>query len=133
MFVAAVYQKEQDRREGGQDGRECKTGSDEIWLVYGPQTGVVDTATVGVENQYGSAGDLYYYNGSGTAPTEGTSLKAVTAVDQAVFTYELSVGPIIGIDVRNVASATNDNTGRVLQAATTVQVGERIYLPVMTR
>ena len=29
-----------------------KRGSDEIWLVYGPQTEAVDTATVGIENAH---------------------------------------------------------------------------------
>jgi hypothetical protein len=110
-----------------------KTGTDEIWFVYGPQTGTLNTGTVGFENQYGSAGDTVFYNGSGIAPIEGTNLKAVNSVDQAVFTYQLAVGSEIGVDIVNTVAATNDRTGRVLTAATTVHVGERLYLPVMIR
>ena len=110
-----------------------KTGTDEIWFVYGPQTGTIGSATVGIENPYGSAGYSYYYNGVGSAPVEGTTLKAVTQVDQAIFTYALLIDAEIGDNVSNVVEATNTRTGRVMDASAAVQVGERIYLPVLIR
>jgi uncharacterized repeat protein (TIGR01451 family) len=105
----------------------------EIWFAYGPQTGALNTATVGVENRYGSAGESYYFNGSGIAPVEGASLKVVTQVDQALFTYALLVSPELGVDIRNVATATNSHTGRVFQASAIVWTGERVYLPITVR
>jgi uncharacterized repeat protein (TIGR01451 family) len=110
-----------------------KTGTDEIWFVYGPQTGTFDTATVGIEDQYGSTGYTYFYNGAGITPVEGTTLKAVNTVDQAVFTYQLEMGPEIGVDVINTVEVTNDRTGRVITSSARVQVGERIYLPLVIR
>jgi len=110
-----------------------KTGTNEIWFVYGPQTGTINTATVGIENQYGSAGDIYFYNGTGTSPVEGTTLKAINSIDQAVFTYQLAIGPEIGVDVINTVEATNDRTGRVISASARVQVGEQAYLPIVIR
>ena len=110
-----------------------KRGSDEIWFTYGPQTGSVDAATVGIENLDGSAGDTYYYNGTGSAPIEGSNLKVVRNDSQAIFTYDLRVDANIGEDVINLVEATNTNNGTVMQASTIVQVGERIYLPTVMR
>jgi hypothetical protein len=88
---------------------------------------------VGIENQYGSAGFAQYYNGSGTAPEEGTSLKTNNNVDQAIFTYQLQIGSLNAVDVTNVAQATNTRTGRLFQAAATVHVGGRIFVPIVIR
>ena len=110
-----------------------KRGSDEIWFAYGPQTGAVDAATVGIENLDGSAGDSYYFNGTGSAPINGSSLKVVRNDSQAIFTYDLLIDANIGQDVINLVEATNTNNGTVMQASTIVQVGERIYLPTVMR
>lgn len=108
-------------------------GTDGIWFVYGPQTGAITTATVGLENQHGSAGYSYYYNGSGIAPPEGSTLKVIHDVDQANFTYALEMGPTLGWDVTNVVQVTNSRTDRVLQASATVHVSLQIYLPLLIR
>lgn len=107
-----------------------KRGTDQIWFVYGPQTDAVETATVGIENPSGSAGFTYYYNGNSSAPIEGSTLKA-DRIDRAVFTYSLEIGDDIWTDVTNVAEATN--TSSVKQASATVQMGEHIFLPVLSR
>ena len=108
-----------------------KRGTDEIWFVYGPQTGSLSAATVGLENQHGSAGYSYYYNGSGTAPIEGTTLKVINSVDEAILTYALAFGPALGVDVTNVVHVTNSRTDRVLQASATVHVSLQIYLHLL--
>jgi len=110
-----------------------KRGTDEIWFVYGPQTAVLTTGTVGIENRYGNVGFTYFYNGSGTAPVNGTSLKAITSLGTAVFTYALQVGPSKTINIVNLAQAENQSTGEVVQASATVFVGERVYLPLVIR
>jgi minor extracellular serine protease Vpr len=110
-----------------------KTGTDEIWFVYGPQTVPVTTGTVGVENQYGMAGYTHFYNGSGTAPIDGTSLKVLTEVDQAVFTYALELGPTLGVGVTNIATATDTVTNRTIQDSVTIWLGDRQFLPFVVR
>ena len=74
----------------------------------------------------------YFYNSTGTAPTGGTTLKAVH-LTQAVFTYQLEMGAEIGVDVVNTVEVTNDRTGRVYQDSATVQVGAQLYLPMLTK
>ena len=110
-----------------------KRGTDEIWFVYGPQTAALTTGTVGIENRYGNVGFTYYYNGSGTAPVNGTSLKANSSLGMAMFTYALQVGPSKAINIVNLAQAENQSTGEVVQASATVFVGERVYLPLVIR
>ena len=110
-----------------------KRGTDEIWFVYGPQTDAITTATVGLENQHGSAGFSYFYNGTGLAPVEGTTLKAIHSVDQANFTYALEIGSGIGNDVINTAHVTNSHTDRVISNSATVHVGLHTYLPLLVR
>jgi hypothetical protein len=110
-----------------------KRGSDDIWFVYGPQTETIYTATVGIENLNGSAGFTYFYNGAGAVPTNGTSLKVNSEIDQANFSYTLEIGNDYLTDVVNLAEATNTLTGEVTRASTTIQVGERIYLPLLYR
>lgn len=110
-----------------------KKGTDEIWFVYGPQTGTITTATVGLENQHGSAGYTHFYNGSGTAPTEGTTLKAVHDVGQVNFTYALELGPTLGVDVTNTVQAFNTRTESVISASTMVRVAKHIFLPFLIR
>ena len=107
-----------------------KTGTSEIWFVYGPQTDSLATGTVGIENQNGNMGDTYFYNGTGIAPANGTTLKVDNSV---VFTYQLEVGAVIGVDVVNTVEVTNNTFGRVYQDSVTVQVGARLYLPLLIR
>ena len=107
-------------------------GTDQIWFVYGPQTAPISTGTVGVENQFGSVGAVYFYNGGGSAPVEGISLKVGIQNNPEVFSYALLLGPEIG-DVINLAQAENQNTGRVVQALATVYVGRFIFLPLVLR
>lgn len=110
-----------------------KRGSDEIWFTYGPQTGPVETASVGIENIDGSAGYSYYFNGDGSAPVEGSSLKVVRNESQAILEYDLLIDADIGENLINLVEATNTRTGTVMQASTSVQVGERTYLPTVMR
>ena len=110
-----------------------KRGTDQIWYVYGPQTAPLTVGTVGLENQYGSAGYSRFYNGSGIAPTEGTTLKAINSVDEASFTYSLEMGSALGVDVINTVQIINSGTGQVFQDFATVQIGRQIYLPLLIR
>ncbi len=110
-----------------------KRETDEIWFVYGPQTEPLSTATVGLENQYGSAGYSYYYNDSGVAPTAGTTLKAIHTSDAATFTYALEMGPTLGVDVTNTVQVSNSRTDRVLRDSAMVRVGRQLYLPMLIR
>ena len=110
-----------------------KTGTDEIWFIYGPQTGPVDSGTVGIENPDGSSGHTDFYNGVGSAPVEGSSLKVIRNDEQATFGYALEIGADLWRNVINVVEATNTDTGQVIQASAEVRVGERIYMPVVMR
>jgi uncharacterized repeat protein (TIGR01451 family) len=108
-------------------------GTENIWFMYGPLTAAITTGTVGIENLYGSVGDAYFFNGSGTAPVNGTTLKAISNLDAAVLTYALEAGPDKSIDIINVAQAENQLTGQLLQATATVYVGDYIFLPLIQR
>jgi hypothetical protein len=110
-----------------------KTGTDEIWFIYGPQSSSLPYGTVGIEDQEGNTGYTVFYNGVGSAPVEGSSLKAIRITDQATFTYDLEIGADLSKNVVNVAEATNIDNGQVIQASTAVQVGERVYLPILIR
>jgi len=108
-------------------------GTEHIWFVYGPQTAALTTGTVGVENLYGSVGFTYFFNGSGIAPVEGTTLKASAILDSAVYAYSLVMGADKSIDVVNTAQAKNQLTDQLLQATTTVFVGDYVFLPLVVR
>jgi hypothetical protein len=49
-------------------------GSDNITFTYGPYAGNTGDGTTGAENDDGTAGDAYYYDGSGTLPWGGSDL-----------------------------------------------------------
>ncbi|WP_199608745.1 S8 family serine peptidase [Flocculibacter collagenilyticus] len=49
-------------------------GTANIWMVYDNLTELPAALTVGVENDSGTQGTSYYYNGEGTAPVQGASL-----------------------------------------------------------
>jgi uncharacterized repeat protein (TIGR01451 family) len=53
--------------------------SGNIWVTYA-QLGNVSGATVGVENETGTLGSSYWFEGAGTAPAVGTDLKVRTLV-----------------------------------------------------
>ena len=53
--------------------------SGNIWVTYA-QLGNVNGATVGVENDTGTLGSSYWFEGAGTAPAVGTDLKVRTLV-----------------------------------------------------
>jgi uncharacterized repeat protein (TIGR01451 family) len=67
-----------------------QNGSDNIWFAYGPMNYDGWTAaTVGAENEDGTIGDTYYFNGTGTPPQEDDDLiVAVVVSDPAVVTYQ---------------------------------------------
>ena len=88
---------------------------------------------MGIENLYGNVGFAYFFNGNGTSPVEGTTLKAISNLDAGVFSYALEVGPDKTIDIINVAQAENQLTSQILEAATTVYVGEYVFLPLIVR
>jgi len=62
--------------------------SGNIWITYA-QLGDVSGATVGVENDTGSLGSSYWFEGAGTAPAVGTDLKVRTLVGgTATFSFQ---------------------------------------------
>ena len=62
--------------------------SGNIWVTYA-QLGDVSGATVGVENETGTLGSSYWFEGAGTAPAVGTDLKVRTLVGgTATFSFQ---------------------------------------------
>ena len=62
--------------------------SGNIWVTYA-QLGNVSGATVGVENETGTLGSSYWFEGAGTAPAVGTDLKVRTLVGgTATFSFQ---------------------------------------------
>ena len=62
--------------------------SGNIWVTYA-QLGDVSGATVGVENDTGSLGSSYWFEGAGTAPAVGTDLQVRTLVGgTATFSFQ---------------------------------------------
>ena len=108
-------------------------GTVNIWFVYGPQTGSLSTATVGLENLHGSVGFMEFYNGGGSAPQEGTTLKAIHFVDQAKFTYAFEFASTIGLAVTNTAQAFNHRTESVISSDATIRIANFIFLPISIR
>jgi uncharacterized repeat protein (TIGR01451 family) len=108
-------------------------GTENIWFVYGPQTTLMTTGTVGAENRYGSVGFSYFYNGVGSAPVDGTTLKVRSILDVAEMTYALRAGQEKGTNIVNLARAQNQITNQVLEAGVTVYVGDSVYLPLVLR
>ena len=60
-----------------------QNGTSNVWYVYQDIPSLPFFTTVGVENDTGTVGDSYYFNGTGTAPSVGTDL-----------TFEASLGGV---------------------------------------
>jgi uncharacterized repeat protein (TIGR01451 family) len=109
-----------------------RNGSDDIWFTYDTMTGNLDQATVGIENVYGNVGASFYYNGSGTAPAKGTSLKILTIPDSVTFTYEIEAAQLAKGEITNIVEATNTRNNLTLRAETRTGIrSSRIWLPMI--
>lgn len=92
-----------------------EAGTSNIWYVYDSIPSVPGNLTVGVENDDGSVGDAYYFNGVGTAPEVATDLSvAATAGGHATATFQATIDRCKGksttfVNHVNMMSVTADN------------------------
>jgi hypothetical protein len=79
-----------------------QVGTDNIWYAYGDMIDDGWTiATVGAENETGTLGATYYYNGSGSFPSDENELFVHTS--PAIFTFEVkATGPVLSTIVNEV-------------------------------
>ncbi len=86
-------------------------GTSNVWYVYADIPAVPFFTTVGVENDTGTFGDSYYYNGTGTEPSVGSDLAieatlggVATATFQAEITNNCSGGDNLRINEVNMTA-----------------------------
>ena len=97
-------------------------GTEQIWFVYAEVPAIpADNLTVGFENDTGTLGTSYYFDGEGTPPVVGTDLQVSAAAGgnarlgfQAVVTGEL------GETVLNVVEASSSSGTATALAATEI-------------
>ena len=86
-------------------------GTDNIWFAY-PPGGVpsgTPTATVGAENEDGSEGVEYYYNGTGTVPDGSTDIWVGLNPAVKTFTFQATATGSDGDNILNETDATVDS------------------------
>ncbi|MCD6401144.1 MAG: DUF11 domain-containing protein [Anaerolineales bacterium] len=115
-----------------------REGTDELWFVYDALTGTLTTtitATVGAENFDGSEGVSYYYNGTGTPPTKGTSLKVIANADQSIFTYAVKASTELDKTIINTVELANSQTQDKRTASVYSVIGWacQLFLPLISR
>lgn len=90
-----------------------KYGTDEIWFTYDHLTGDTSTATVGFENGDGTVGQSYYYNGTGSLPSNAIDL-AISKVFAPPITITYQVKAISAGVQTNYVEWITDNPGALL-------------------
>jgi uncharacterized repeat protein (TIGR01451 family) len=68
-------------------------GTNQIWFAYPENafTGSTTVGTIGIENNTGTIGDVYYYNGAGTLPDGSADLLVENIPSAVEFTYQADV------------------------------------------
>lgn len=105
-----------------------ESGSDRIYIVYGPNSAAEDAFTVGAENADGSVGGAVYVdisrdgivNGTGTPPIEGNQFTVTTTPEvrsSHVVSYE-AIGAAPGVYTTTVELEANSFTGTSVTTAT---------------
>ncbi len=100
-------------------------GGDNIWFSY-PTNGPVGdasatpNATIGAENEDGSEGVQYYYNGAGTMPDGSVDVWVGLKPEVKEFTYQATANANAGENIINEASVTVDSDTNTAKALTHV-------------
>ncbi|HHB90148.1 MAG TPA: DUF11 domain-containing protein [Anaerolineae bacterium] len=94
-------------------------GSDNVWFAYpsgGPLNGpTTPDATIGGEDETGTLGANYYYNGSGTMPDGSVDVWVGLKPATKTFGYQATVTASAGNDVINEAEVTvNSDTNQAM-------------------
>jgi uncharacterized repeat protein (TIGR01451 family) len=87
-----------------------RDGTDDIWFAYPADafTGVTSDGTIGAENNDGTLGSVYYYDGTGTLPDGSDDLLVVRILPEpAVLTYQAEVTEM-DTEVNNTVEVTDD-------------------------
>jgi uncharacterized repeat protein (TIGR01451 family) len=92
-------------------------GSDLIWFTYDEITGDTSVATVGVENQDGTFGDSYYYDGVGTLPSSANDLIVTDLKEPVAITFQAMPNEEAVGDVTNTVYHNTDNPGSMEEMA----------------
>jgi hypothetical protein len=99
-------------------------GGDNVWFSYpsgGPLNGsTVPDATIGGEDDTGTIGATYYYNGSGTMPNGTVDVWVGLKPSTKTFGYQASVSAGAGNNIINEATVTVDTTTNNAMALTHV-------------
>jgi uncharacterized repeat protein (TIGR01451 family) len=99
-------------------------GSDNVWFAYpsgGPLNGpTTPNATIGGEDETGTIGANYYYNGNGTMPDGTVDVWVGLKPDVKEFAYQATVNASAGENVINEAEVTVDATTNDAHALTHV-------------
>lgn len=104
-----------------------QNNSDNIWFVYGPSSGDTTDATVGAENSDGTIGDTYYFEGTGTSPWGGPSLKVSSVPGEPGGTHTIT----FQASGRSVGPWTNcaEVTSNIFQGIATSCVSGEVVAP----
>lgn len=93
--------------------------SGNIWFVYGQLDDVNVGATVGVENNDGTVGDSYFFEGTGTEPAVGTDLLVDTVVGgTATLTFQAEVDGCDGTIVNRANLKSRDQSETAIAVTT---------------
>ena len=93
--------------------------SGNIWFVYGQLDNVDIGATVGVENDDGTVGQSYFFEGAGTPPAVGTDLKVETIIGgTATLTFQAEVDGCDGTIVNRANMKSRDETETAIAVTT---------------
>ena len=110
-------------------------GTDTIWFEYKSISGSWTTATVGVEDESGSEGVQYYFNGTGSKPSNTRDLYVVYTKPTPVqlgFAVQ-ATGPSDSLVVNEVQMTDQDHDGLVSMAITTIYGWYEIYFPIIMK
>jgi uncharacterized repeat protein (TIGR01451 family) len=97
-------------------------GTEDIWFVYAEVPAIPsDNLTVGFENETGTIGTSYYFDGEGTPPAVGTDLKVTAAAGgMARLGFQVVVDGEVGDTVLNTVESTSSSGTDTALAATAI-------------
>ena len=99
-------------------------GADNVWFSYpagGPLNGpTTPNATIGGEDETGTLGANYYYNGTGTIPDGSVDVWVGLKPSTKTFGYQATVSGGAGSNILNEATVTVDSTVNKAMALTHV-------------